>query len=236
MVLILDVARFKYPSYWVHIDRLWDALQPVDAETGRPRGYFLLKKAGGNGGGGEQNPPALDQLGVSRDTWPAVAAALRSLRAGNDVATQNDDVIQKKHVQQHDVMRGLLGRTASHDGISATVSKLRAVLPKTATISLSDHAKAIMSEAALHPLYSVVRSLSTENKSEDADAWMTVLLLGMPTWLNSAALAREMEMFAAVPTSVRLKGEIGRMRQRIATIENLSSCRNCGPAASGEGK
>ncbi|KAJ3281674.1 hypothetical protein HDU76_008877, partial [Blyttiomyces sp. JEL0837] len=42
--LVLDVARFKYPSYFVSLDMLYESLKPVDKETGMPRGYFLLKK------------------------------------------------------------------------------------------------------------------------------------------------------------------------------------------------
>ncbi|KAJ3323457.1 hypothetical protein HDV06_001734 [Boothiomyces sp. JEL0866] len=44
MVLILDVARFKYPSYWVPFDILWESLFPLDSETQKPRGYSILKK------------------------------------------------------------------------------------------------------------------------------------------------------------------------------------------------
>ncbi|KAJ3215731.1 hypothetical protein HDU67_010369 [Dinochytrium kinnereticum] len=43
-VLVLDVARFKYPSYFVTVEKLYEALKPVDRETGRCRGYFLLRK------------------------------------------------------------------------------------------------------------------------------------------------------------------------------------------------
>ena len=43
-VLILDTARFKYPSYFVSIDQLYSALNPLDTETGLSRGYFLLSK------------------------------------------------------------------------------------------------------------------------------------------------------------------------------------------------
>lgn len=41
-VLILDVARFKYPPYWVPIHRLWDAMKDIDLQTGLPRGYFIV--------------------------------------------------------------------------------------------------------------------------------------------------------------------------------------------------
>ena len=43
-VLVLDVARFKYPSYWVDAKLLWEAMEPVDLDTGLPRGYHLLTK------------------------------------------------------------------------------------------------------------------------------------------------------------------------------------------------
>ncbi|RKP33482.1 Phytochelatin synthase, partial [Dimargaris cristalligena] len=42
-VLVLDTARFKYPSYFVSVDTLYDAMQPLDKTTGRPRGYFLIR-------------------------------------------------------------------------------------------------------------------------------------------------------------------------------------------------
>lgn len=42
-VLILDVARFKYPPHWVPLSQLYAAFQDVDPETGKPRGYLLLE-------------------------------------------------------------------------------------------------------------------------------------------------------------------------------------------------
>lgn len=44
-ILILDVARYKYPSYWCNTDLLWDSLNMIDKVTGHSRGYFLVKKA-----------------------------------------------------------------------------------------------------------------------------------------------------------------------------------------------
>ncbi|ORY48887.1 Phytochelatin-domain-containing protein [Rhizoclosmatium globosum] len=44
MVLVLDVARFKYPSYFVHVDVLYEAMKPADKATGKSRGYFVLGK------------------------------------------------------------------------------------------------------------------------------------------------------------------------------------------------
>ncbi|KAJ3205790.1 hypothetical protein HDU67_008634, partial [Dinochytrium kinnereticum] len=44
-VLIFDVARFKYPAYWVSVDLLWESIHPIDEDTGKPRGYLLLRRA-----------------------------------------------------------------------------------------------------------------------------------------------------------------------------------------------
>src|SRR4051812_28016333 len=39
LVLLPDVARFKSPPHWAPLDLLWEAMQPADPVTGRPRGY-----------------------------------------------------------------------------------------------------------------------------------------------------------------------------------------------------
>lgn len=44
LVLLLDVARFKYPPHWVPLPLLWQAFEPVDPTTNRSRGYILLQK------------------------------------------------------------------------------------------------------------------------------------------------------------------------------------------------
>lgn len=43
LVLILDVARFKYPPHWVSAERMWEAMKPIDTATGRSRGWLLLR-------------------------------------------------------------------------------------------------------------------------------------------------------------------------------------------------
>lgn len=43
-VLILDVARFKYPPHWVALDLLFSAMLPPDPEVQKSRGYALLRR------------------------------------------------------------------------------------------------------------------------------------------------------------------------------------------------
>lgn len=38
----MDVARFKYPSYWISAELAWDSMLPLDKATGLPRGYCML--------------------------------------------------------------------------------------------------------------------------------------------------------------------------------------------------
>ena len=43
-VLILDVARFKYPPHWVPLELLFRAMLPLDPEVNKSRGYALLRR------------------------------------------------------------------------------------------------------------------------------------------------------------------------------------------------
>ncbi|KAJ3102430.1 hypothetical protein HDU97_000573 [Phlyctochytrium planicorne] len=83
-VLVLDVARFKYPSYFTPIEKLFEALKPVDKETGRPRGYFLLRKA-------NQSSMPLCKIVVpeSRSLFTPLEANLRLQPQDNLPATLN---------------------------------------------------------------------------------------------------------------------------------------------------
>jgi hypothetical protein len=41
-VLILDVARFKYPPHWAPVRDVVEAMRLIDPDTGRPRGFLHL--------------------------------------------------------------------------------------------------------------------------------------------------------------------------------------------------
>lgn len=44
MVLIMDVARFKYPPHWVPLSTLFEAMSTIDTDTGLHRGYIILSR------------------------------------------------------------------------------------------------------------------------------------------------------------------------------------------------
>ena len=45
LVLLLDVARFKYPPHWVPLPQLFRAMQAADPVTGQSRGFIQLVRA-----------------------------------------------------------------------------------------------------------------------------------------------------------------------------------------------
>ncbi|XP_038876178.1 glutathione gamma-glutamylcysteinyltransferase 3-like [Benincasa hispida] len=69
MVLILDVARFKYPPHWVPLTLLWDAMNTIDGATGLPRGYMILSKL-------PRGPSILYTLSCQHDGWNNVVKYL----------------------------------------------------------------------------------------------------------------------------------------------------------------
>lgn len=42
-VLILDVARYRYPAVWVTIPDLWRAIRSIDTSSGRSRGVLIIE-------------------------------------------------------------------------------------------------------------------------------------------------------------------------------------------------
>lgn len=43
-VLILDVARYRYPSVWVPLADLWQAIRSTDSSSGRSRGVVVVRR------------------------------------------------------------------------------------------------------------------------------------------------------------------------------------------------
>lgn len=69
MVLILDVARFKYPPHWVPLTLLWDAMNTVDETTGHHRGYMVISRL-------NRAPSILYTVSCRHESWNSVAKYL----------------------------------------------------------------------------------------------------------------------------------------------------------------
>lgn len=44
-VLILDVARYRYPSVWVPLEALWRSIRTIDPDSGLSRGLVIASRA-----------------------------------------------------------------------------------------------------------------------------------------------------------------------------------------------
>ncbi|MEO7330493.1 MAG: phytochelatin synthase family protein [Minicystis sp.] len=69
LVLLLDVARFKYPPHWVPLSLIWEAMQPADPVTGKPRGYLRMQR-------GEEHADSSCRLAAEPGSFSTVAAEL----------------------------------------------------------------------------------------------------------------------------------------------------------------
>ncbi len=67
LVLLLDVARFKYPPHWVPLPLLWEAFEPPDPATNHSRGYVLLQKT-------EEIYETFFHVALNPQQWCAIAA------------------------------------------------------------------------------------------------------------------------------------------------------------------
>nr|AIS24729.1 phytochelatin synthase [Sporobolomyces primogenomicus] len=78
-VLILDVARFKYPSYWIPAELAFDSMIPIDDATGQPRGYVMLDVAPSPDAGSLAGRQSLTTLTLNKSSWAVVSNALSRL-------------------------------------------------------------------------------------------------------------------------------------------------------------
>ncbi|KAF7818451.1 glutathione gamma-glutamylcysteinyltransferase 3-like isoform X1 [Senna tora] len=69
MVLILDVARFKYPPHWVPLTLLWEAMNTIDQATGHHRGYMIISRL-------NRAPSILYTVSCRHEGWSSVAKYL----------------------------------------------------------------------------------------------------------------------------------------------------------------
>ncbi|HEY6880434.1 MAG TPA: phytochelatin synthase family protein [Polyangiales bacterium] len=76
LALILDVARFKYPPHWASTLALWRAMGPIDPDTGRSRGWLVLRASPGAAGLGFS-------LRCAEDSLAGLSDRLRALRTSN---------------------------------------------------------------------------------------------------------------------------------------------------------
>ena len=86
LVLLLDVARFKYPPHWVPLSLLWEAMLPADPVTKRPRGYLIMRR-------GDEPLDSTCRLAAEPSSFGNVAAELSGSFPEAIAAERPDSVV-----------------------------------------------------------------------------------------------------------------------------------------------
>ncbi|KAF8460252.1 Phytochelatin synthase-domain-containing protein [Kalaharituber pfeilii] len=253
-VLILDVARFKYPSYWVSLKALYESLRPVDPVTKQPRGYSLLHKpsltalAEGN---------RLLRLEFTKATWPGWFSGLvRSVEVtGIETKEDLERAAVKYIMSQPEIQKPMRTRREILAMAEAAVSESAAVAPASATAAAYDPKKTAQSAKeyadALSKFLSRVSATSALHKeivtaippthvaSQDpalTTIFMLVLYSFEPFISKLASLKLRMEIEALVTRELsgddELKREVRGIRRQMASLETCCK-EECGPECGG---
>lgn len=109
LVLVLDVARFKYPPFWVPVRALWESMSVIDKATGRPRGYFIIS-------GWDQDQRDKESLSSAGEKCPSGIRSWVEARPTNEKCSRSHNHNHSHH-HHHDHSHGNCG---SHDLCSAS--------------------------------------------------------------------------------------------------------------------
>ncbi|MCY0987535.1 hypothetical protein OV203_10400 [Nannocystis sp. ILAH1] len=208
-VLVLDVARFKYPPHWVALPALYAATQPQDPATGRPRGWVALRR--------HSRPPSL--LFTARclgdGGFEALSAALDDLAANLARASSNDLVA---------ALRALF---SALPGLPLVVERRPLALSEQ-----TGAAEALLAALRGVPLHARVDALQPPWPTDA----VTLLLLALPSrvWSGLSLDARA-ELSAMLdpdrlPLPVRLEAD--HVRRQLADLCALArgpACARCEP-------
>ena len=207
-VLVLDVARFKYPPHWIPVTALYAAMQSHDAATGRPRGWALLRRS--------SRPASLlfTARCVGDGGFAAFSSALQQLRVAL-TSTPDDDL--------RAVLRGMFAAVAADFPL----------VIEQRSLALSEHAAAALALLAAiqaTPVFAVVAGAAPPWQPEAA----TLLVLALPreVWspMPDAMRAIWLPMLApdSLPESVRVESEhIHRQLADLCTLGSGGSCARC---------
>ncbi len=206
LALVLDVARFKYPPYWVPIPLLYEAMTARDPSTGKPRGWVMLRRR-------EAGTTLLFRLSDARMPWAEVTRRLFaelpdaiSAAAPDDLSSLVSAVARVAPTLPSDIFDAL---TAAVDALApehrAKVDALLSELRGTPLFALSTEATATL-----------IASLAE---------FLAMLLLTLPDEVFAQAgegardaLAAQRDL-ASMPAPLRTEVEV--LREQLVALHEL---------------
>ncbi|MDX2022958.1 MAG: phytochelatin synthase family protein [Deltaproteobacteria bacterium] len=194
LVLVLDVARFKYPPHWIPLPLLHEAMQPIDPASGLPRGWLTLKR-------NEQASALLFRI-VSNEDAQALSAS----------------VFDGAEFPVHATASGF-AQAFSERMRPAAAPWLTRALTGLATLP-AEHLAAVQAmRAQLHD--SQAFALVRQAAPSVGDEAVAMLLLAMPAtllrdWHAPEAVLKSLEMHE--PSQAALAAEVISLRSQLETL------------------
>ena len=220
LVLLLDVARFKYPPHWVPSFLLWQAFEPPDPETNRSRGYVLLQKT-------EEIYETYFHVALNPQQWCAIAAPHFKDELPN---------LLKRSNSLHEVLTILLKYLPS-EFVSLlqisihsldTLFVLQKVIQANPLFEIIQQAVLTQNgEAAIVNQWTLFNKRTLAIQNVDFTEWLTILLLSCPPTLYKALSPSLKTWFEQIrnPTQLPepLNREVTRLQEQMSALQEFCS-------------
>lgn len=203
LVLILDVARFKYPPHWVPLAELFHAMLPVDPETRRSRGYLRFWR--------RAEAAALCSLQATDANWRSLVCDL--LNTAAPAAASIEQLLPQ-------LLRALPPQ-------ALTLVKSRA-FDGAAPPELASAQQALRQDLESTELLQLLRRIIPSSEPELDLAAVALLLLALPAsrfHMLSPSLREQLtalQQLAPLPASVQ--AQVEHLRTQAESLEESSSC------------
>ncbi len=213
LVLLLDVARFKYPPHWVPLGKLFAAMATTDPASGGSRGWLVLRP---------------------RDMPRAVVFGLSG-------TVHVGAIVTGAEARAHVALAGLAPDATAPHVIAAFAEAMREVVlavdvrpHPAAPAGAMAHMLAALRATDLYALVTTALGAAPAEASPSRADVVAALALATPdaTWSELRAPLRD-EVLTAIDrarAAPELAAETATLREQIASIARLASCRPA-PAA-----
>ena len=217
LILILDVARFKYPLHWVPLPLLWNALAPIDTATGKSRGYILLSKH-------NSSSHSFYHLAVDRYQWAVVAPYFTEILPTAIAQEQPNSLAMMVDIILHHFSSTLSAAIATRaDDISTESQQVwHTLLDEIRSHPLSAIIQSQLSAHCWSEIYVISKWLSQE---ENLVQLLTLFLLSFPeevySTLNSNLLDQMCQWRELEKLPPLMRQEVARLREQMSALQDL---------------
>ncbi|CAG8463673.1 9218_t:CDS:2 [Paraglomus brasilianum] len=226
MALVLDTARFKYPSYFASVDLLYESMFPIDKVTQQPRGYFLLSQPS------DSRKDLMCNMDCDASALQTSWSALEKALCENIPKRILDEKPQSMEELATVVMNSPFITSLQH----AIDMDCGNGIGETERVSREQYINAIIKETTLSPIYPAIQKALQEvpqeqhRKFSDYEvAFATLFLLAIPSSLYKNVQPELLAKFDAyrdrTQMSPVLRKEVERMGEEIKElVVNFCTC------------